>query len=346
MDKDSIYKIFQEICRQVPVIILGSGPSCAAGIPGMRSLAEHLLDKFRNDISDDWRKIGDDLRKNIDLETSFSRTQPDEKLSKEIIKTVGGYISEKDREVRNSYFNGQMTIPVGRLINYYRSEILTIITPNYDCLVEYCCDELKMHCNTGFVGYFRKSLDFEKAEREAKYVDKSVIVRGRRRGIEKITPHVKLFKVHGSIDWYDFNNSTVSDIFLIESEKYEDKRLIILPGDRKHSKAFHEPYRELIQKADNSLRSGRSFLMIGYGFNDDHLQEILVKRLVEDETPGIIITKELSEKAKELLSKCPNLWGISRKNSSTVICNRKNEYEIPDIELWKIDEFIRVILGG
>ena len=346
MDIDSIYKTFQEICRKIPIVILGSGPSCAAGIPGMRSLAEHLLDKLRNDTSNGWKKISDDLRKNIDLETAFSRTQPDEKLSKEIIKTVGGYISEKDKEVRDRYFNRQIKIPVGSLIDYYRSEILTIITPNYDCLVEYCCDELKIHCNTGFVGYFRKNLDFEKAEREAEYVDKSVIVRGRRRRIEKITPHVKLFKVHGSIDWYDFNNNTVSDIFLIEREKYEDKRLIILPGDRKYSKAFHEPYRELIQKADDSLRSGKSFLMIGYGFNDEHLQEILVKRLVEDEKPGIVITKEISEKAKELLSGCPNLWGISQKNSSTVIRNKDTEYEISNMELWRIDEFVREILGG
>jgi len=100
------------------------------------------------------------------LETALNRTSPDENLSKEIIKTVGDYISEKDREVRDRYFNQQITIPVERLINYFRSEILTIITPNYDCLVEYCCDELKIHCNTGFVGYFRKALDFEKAERE------------------------------------------------------------------------------------------------------------------------------------------------------------------------------------
>ena len=133
---------------------------------------------------------------------------------------------------------------------------------------------------------------------------------------------------------------------MIENGKYADKRLIILPGDRKYSEVFHEPYRELIQKADNSLRSGRSFLMIGYGFNDEHIQEILVKRLVEDEKPGIIITKELSEKSKELLSDCSNLWGISQKNSSTVIRNKDTEYEIRDIELWKIDEFIRVILGG
>ena len=346
MDKDSIYKIFQEICRQIPVIILGSGASCAAGIPGMEALAGHLLEKLENNTSNDWRKIGDDLRKNIDLETALNKTPPDEYLIKEIIKIVGDYISEKDREVRERYFNRQTTIPVERLINYYRSEILTIITPNYDCLVEYCCDELKIHCNTGFVGYFRKSLDFEKAEREAEYVDKSVIVKGRRRRIEKTTPHVKLLKVHGSIDWYDLNDNIVSDISLIENGKYANKRLIILPGDRKYSEAFHKPYRELIQKADNSLRSGRSFLMIGYGFNDDHIQEILIKRLREDEKLGIIITKGLSEKAKELLSDCPNLWGIGQKNSSTVIRHRDTEYEIRDIELWKIDEFIRDVLGG
>ena len=84
MDKDPIYKIFQEICRKIPVVILGSGPSCAAGIPGMRSLAEHLLDKFRNDTSEDWRKISDDLRKNIDLETALNKTSPDENLIKEM----------------------------------------------------------------------------------------------------------------------------------------------------------------------------------------------------------------------------------------------------------------------
>lgn len=346
MDKDSIYKTFQEICRQIPVVILGSGASCAAGIPGMEALADHLLKKLGNNTSDDWREIRDDLYKNIDLETALNRTPPDEDLSKEIIKTVGVYISNKDREVKDRYFNRQITIPVERLIDYFRSEILTIITPNYDCLVEYCCDKLKIHCNSGFVGYFRKTLDFEKAEREVEYVDRSVIVKGKRRQIAKCTPHIKLFKVHGSIDWYDLNNNTISDISLIENRKYEDKRLIILPGDRKYSKAFHEPYRALIQKADNLLRSGRSFLMIGYGFNDEHLQEILVKRLVKDEKPGIIITKELSEKAKELLSDCPNLWGVSQKNSATVIHCGESEYEIPDIELWQIDKFVREILGG
>ena len=54
MDKDSIYKTFQEICRQIPVVILGSGASCAAGVPGMEGLTEHLLEKLRSNTSDKW----------------------------------------------------------------------------------------------------------------------------------------------------------------------------------------------------------------------------------------------------------------------------------------------------
>ena len=346
MDKDSIYKTFQEICRQIPVIILGSGPSCAAGIPGMEGLAEHLLKKLNNNTSIEWKTIRSDLENKIGLEMALSNNPPSESLNNEIIQIVGYYISKKDKDLRNCYFNDHIAIPIERPLNYFRSETLTIITPNYDCLIEHCCDKLKIPCNTGFVGYFRKIRDFERAEREIEYVDKSVIVRGKRRRFEKTTPHVKLFKVHGSIDWYEANNGIISDITLVDCDNFDKKPLIITPGYRKYSNAFDDPFIEFIEKANDSIRSGKSFLIIGYGFNDDPIEGTLVKRLVEDEKPGIIITKELSEKAKELLSDCPNLWGVSQKNSATVIQNGEIEYKIPNIELWSIDEFVREILGG
>lgn len=346
MDKDLIYKTFQEICRQVPIVILGSGPSCAAGIPGMEGLAEHLLKKLHNNTSIEWKKIRSDLQNKIGLETALSNNPPSESLNNEIIQIVGRYISKKDKEVRNDYFYDHKAIPVERLINYFRAETLTIISPNYDCLVEYCCDKLKIPCCTGFVGYFRKTRDFEKAEREMEYIDRSVIIKGKRRLTPKTALHVKLFKVHGSIDWYEANNKIVSDMSLADNDKLDNKRLIIPPGYEKYSNAFHDPFIEFIQKANDSIRSGKSFLIIGYGFNDDPIEGTLVKRFGEDEKPGIIITKELSEKAKELLSVCPDLWGISQKNSSTVIRNKDTEYEISDIELWRIDEFVRDVLGG
>ena len=346
MDKDSIFKTFQEICRQIPVVILGSGASIGAGIPGMGDLSDHLLKALHDNTSTEWKNIRNDLQNKIGLETALSNNPPGESLNNEIIQIVGRYISRKDKEVRNGYFDSHVAIPVERLLNYFRSETVTIITPNYDCLVEYCCDKLKIPFYTGFVGYFRKIRDFERAEREIEYIDRSVIIKGKRRLIPKTALHVKLFKVHGSIDWYEINNKIISDLSLADNDNFDNKRLIIPPGYEKYSNAFHDPFIEFIQKANDSIRFGKSYLIIGYGFNDDPIEGTLIKRLKEDEKFGIIITKGLSEKAQELLSVCPNLWGVSQKNNVTIVQNGQNEYEISDIALWRIDEFVRDVLGG
>jgi len=311
----------------------------------MGELAGHLLKKLHNNNSAEWKKIQNDLQNNIGLEAALSNNPPSQVLNNEIVQVVGRYISKKDKEVKNDYFYGVTEIPVERLINHFRSEILTIITPNYDCLVEYCCDKLEIPCNTGFVGYFRKTRNFKKAGREIEYIDRVVINRKRKR-IQKTALHVRLFKVHGSIDWYEVNNKIVSDISLAENDNFDNKRLIIPPGYEKYSNAFDDPFIEFIEKANDSIRSGKSFLIIGYGFNDDPIEGTLVKRLKEDATPGIIITRGLSNKAKELLAACPNLWGVSKKNRSTVIHNKEKAFEISDIELWRIDKFMREILGG
>lgn len=345
MDKDEIYRVFQEICRQIPVIILGSGPSCAVGIPSMKVLAEYLLHEMKGNNNDKWRIISDDLRKGMDFESALQRTSPDESLHNEIVKIVGPYISEADLKVREQYLSGLRITPIESLIKYYYSWNLSIITPNYDCLVEYCCDKLKIQCRTGFVGYFMKRFDLKKADRVLEYIDRSVI-NGKQKQIRKVSPHVSLFKVHGSIDWYEIENEKVVDMSLRYCRQFDDKRLIIPPGDRKFQETHKIPFREIIQKADDSIRSGKSFLMIGYGFNDKHLEELLVQRLKDDEKSGIIITKKLSMNAVKLLSDCPNLWGVYQKNSSTVIRNKDDEYEINDTELWKIDEFVRHVLGG
>ena len=312
----------------------------------MGDLAAHLLKELHNNNSTEWKNIRNDLQKKIGLEAALSNNPPSESLNNEIIQMVGRYISIEDKEVRNGYLDGNIQIPVERLINYFRSKTITIITPNYDCLVEYCCDKLTISCNTGFVGYFRKNRDFERARREIEYVDRSVVVKGKRRLIPKTVSHVKLFKVHGSIDWYEIGNKIVSDISLAGNDDFNNKRLIIPPGYEKYSNAFRNPFIEFIEKANDSVRSAKSFLIVGYGFNDDPIEGTLVKRLKKDEKPGIIVTKELTEKAKELLSDCPNLWGISQKNSSTVIRNKGNECEVQDTALWRIDEFVGEILGG
>jgi hypothetical protein len=94
---------------------------------------------------------------------------------------------------------------------------------------------------------------------------------------------------------------------------------------------------------------------VGYGFNDNHIHKKIVKELLVNEKPGIIVTKELSENAEKFLEKSVRLWAVyhNSKNhdnvseNDTLIYNK--EYNKPLIikgqSLWNIQDFSRVVLG-
>jgi hypothetical protein len=346
MNKDFIYRALQDICRKIPVIIAGSGASCAAGMPGMPTLKEHLLESIPKDFSDLWKLISDDLQKNVDLETALNNNKPDDKLENEIIKIVGHYISKKDREIRHKYFNNKLIIPIEKLLKYYKDNILNIITPNYDCLVEYCCDKLKIPVSTGSYGYFRKYYHYDNLKEGLRYFSRSTKIKGNQKYRIQTPFQVRLYKLHGSVDWYDINGEIVSDSTLYESDKPDEKRLIITPGSNKYRNTHGNPFRDLIHAADDVIRSGNTFLMVGYGFNDKHLEEILQKRLKEDAKPGIIITKELSQNAIDILNISPNVWSVSQQNSGSRINHNGETFNLDNLEIWKIDEFVKEVLGG
>lgn len=52
--------------------------------------------------------------------------------------------------------------------------------------------------------------------------------------------------------------------------------LIVPPGKEKYSTTHEEPYRTIIEEADKEFKRAGSFLCIGYGFNDSHIQPKLI----------------------------------------------------------------------
>ena len=50
--------------------------------------------------------------------------------------------------------------------------------------------------------------------------------------------------------------------------------------------------------ADDVLRRAPCYLCIGYGFNDEHVQPVLVNRVMRDDTPLLVVTKTLTTKAR------------------------------------------------
>lgn len=79
----------------------------------------------------------------------------------------------------------------------------------------------------------------------------------------------QLYKIHGSIDW-EFNEATKQ---IVKKEKTQ-KPLLIYPRNTKYELAFAQPYLEMISSFQAALRaSDTALLIIGFGFNDNHLAE-------------------------------------------------------------------------
>jgi hypothetical protein len=177
-----------------------------------------------------------------------------------------------------------------------------------------------------------------------------IIKRKKKRKVERIKKHIKLHKVHGSLNWFWQNHQIIEDNSLTYDREHTLKRAIIPPGDAKIPEAFMK-YRNFFTRADNAIASDDAYIFVGYGFNDIDIEKEIDKQLVINGKHGVIITKELSDKAKNLINTDDNLWAVFQdpdNGANTLIKNKKYNKQliIENSDLWKIDEFTDIILGG
>jgi hypothetical protein len=88
------------------------------------------------------------------------------------------------------------------------------------------------------------------------------------------------------------------------------ERLIITPGLNKYRAGYDIPFDKHRELANNHIDQSARLLVIGYGFNDDHLQKHLVPR-IQNGTPTIILTRSASATAKKLARESPHCICIS-----------------------------------
>jgi len=366
---DTAYKELQQMLNEKVLLVVGTGASMAVDIRfGMGALSEELLKKIPCQIESDdkskiqWQKVADKLQKGIDLESALKETN-DKFLIKKIVQVSGDFVAELDKMYKLEILDNKIEVPIGTFIRKLfkglreYAPVLDIITPNYDLLIEHCCDQYKIPYITGFYGGIKKHENWEDSKNQM-----LCIKPGRKRGKGKISPitktkqHIRLHKVHGSLNWF-YNGS---DKFEDNSLTYHNfsnntsiERFIITPGDSKYQKAFLKAF-DSFANANEAVKGEGAFVFVGYGFNDDHIQNKIVTEILDEEKPGMIITKGLSENAEKLLARSENLWAVYHisKNynqvseDETLIYNKEFDkpLTIKNKSLWRIEEFSREIL--
>ena len=231
---DKISKQAQDYYKNTPVIILGSGASAAFGMSGMWKLAKHLMTNVEvNDLHDNeqtsWRSFCGKLKDDIDLETALHDVPLSSELTGRVVSETWNLLAPEDFKVFEESLNNLSLFPLGKLLKHmFRSTAkeLNIITPNYDRLAEYACEQENIHHYSGFShgyrGYTAKK-DYLSCSRK-----------------------VNIWKVHGSLGWFTNSNGVITSLSNINKIPNDLTPLIVTPGIEKYRSTHKEPYKTII----------------------------------------------------------------------------------------------------
>lgn len=340
MDIDSLIKLLQDWTNRVPLIILGSGATVPFGLPTMGELGDYLKnsisfsDKLDQNQFDEFKATFDKVK---DLEATLLQIQLRPNVLQSIINETWKLVNTRDIEVYNQLLNNAKGFPLSELTNYLLATAqrkLSIVTTNYDRMAEYAASLSNAFICTGFAqnyfGHFSKNIhqyDLTK--------------------LSGFKGQINIWKVHGSLDWFKTKEETDIHLPLQQNIPADFKPLIVTPGLSKYLETQLEPFRTIFTEADNEIEKANSYLCIGYGFNDIHVQPKLINQ-IKNGKPIIVITKELTPKTKQSIidANCKQYILIEKANTndSRVYSSSFTGAEvIKNVNYWSLSEYLKII---
>ena len=325
------------------VIVVGSGLSCAEGLPGMQALGDYLQETIEADLckedKDHWAEISP-LITMIGLEAALLEKRPTPTLESAIVAKTAELIAQRERAIVAEVFAKSRTLRFTRLLKHLlKPETgVSVVTTNYDRLLEVAAEEAGLGVDTLFVGQFAGHLNEHESKlsfcREVKLKGRTVQYRYRQR--------VNVFKPHGSLDWYYRDGKPVryaGDLSL--------PRLIITPGLNKFRNGYESPFDRHRERANGAIDKASRFLVLGYGFNDDHLETHLIPQ-IKSGVPTLLITHKLSDNARKLALEYANVVAIQHgtvkgQEGSSVFVNMTEDF-FPELALWDLNAFVSEVL--
>lgn len=283
---EEINRVLSDVIRAQKLIVLtGLGTSlcvkddaAAAKAPTMGDLWNAVLGEYAALGDADrptWAEVLDIARQpagNTNIEELLSRCKTAEGFEQGDKQTkIQRFIADAERIIRTKvdFLDSSETLPLhesflrklGRRST--RRERLKLFTTNYDRCFEHAAQRAGFVVMDGFTMA-------QPAIFEPMHFSYDVVRRGPNADAPDYIENLfQLYKIHGSIDW-ELNETTKQ---IVKKEKTE-KPLLIYPRNTKYELAFAQPYLEMVSSFQAALRaSDTALLVIGFGFNDNHLAE-------------------------------------------------------------------------
>lgn len=326
------------------VLIVGSGLSLAEGISGMSALAQHLLATVPKQLPPDavhsWQPIADNLARGIGLEDALLRHPPTPVIEKIIVAETFILIRADEAKILKEVVQGDRVLRLTRLLRCFADEAIYMVTPNYDRLGEAAAECVGLGVDTMFVGNCLGRYDEDACK--LSFVQE---IRPERKSYRRIRARrLVLSKPHGSLDWCWVDNKPIR-----VSPDLNTAPLIITPGHNKYLHGYSVPFDRHRERANKAIDDATAFMIVGYGFNDDHLETHLGPA-IRNGKPTLIVTYELSIKAHQLIKTCPNVTALERGTQGgvegTIIWHNEKQLFLPGINLWDLGDLVKEAFGG
>jgi SIR2-like domain len=339
---DDVIKFVQEHFTDGLVLVVGSGLSAAEGIPGMPDLADCLRRRATTLGGNDakvWANIQLDLDEGEGLEAALKKNAPSATLEAWITDETCKCLLPREREVITAVVRGSQTLRLTAFLSKVLKPTggLPILTSNYDRLVEVACEMAGFHVDTTAIGDYAAEFDYR---RSCMRSCRGILPRvGKTPQLDHF-PRAIVLKPHGSFDWYRTVNGPKRSSIEIDAE-----RLMITPGVNKYTAGYEFPFDRHISLANEHIDRSARLLIIGYGFNDDHLQTHLDKR-IEGGTPTLILTRRPTPMAQEIARKAPRCICLYEPSGQpgVAVLTRGADFAHSGKDIWDLGVLMKELL--
>lgn len=318
-------------------VFLGAGVGTTCGLPDVAELQKRVLNGLK---ADNAKKFEIEL-KSRNLEQALSRlrriaalvtgTQEIDGLTSSRAATLDSAVCQIIIEQLDVKPDADLTAVdflaawAGSATYHLPIELFTV---NYDLLIETALERRRVPYFDGFVGTLKARFHTELVEAAAAKDGESVPAF-----------FVRLWKLHGSVNWLWENRSIVR----LGAPVSKGLAAAIYPSDAKYDESRRVPFVVLQDRFRRALQEPESLVIIaGYSFGDDHLNEMIFDAAARRERSEFVafcysdIPGVLSKRA----GTTPNLQVIS--GTEAILGGVRGKWKPPanpPSELWEKNQF-------
>jgi hypothetical protein len=313
----------------------GAGTSCALGIPDIVQLTCEVEATLKGDAAKTFGIIKDDLKttildREVNIEDILNQLRGIRELTKEsetktylgvcgkvaaavdieICKIIYQIITEK--ESKASITSTKRFLAWYNLLN--RDFTKEVFTTNYDLVIEKALEASEIPYFDGFVGSFEPFFWQESIDHLVQNGD--------------LTKNwIRLWKIHGSLSWFwRYSEATKSHRIIrigrIENIKDIENELVIYPSKDKYDSSRKQPFIAYFDRMRACLLSGELlFLITGYSFSDQHINDIVLNCMRQNNRLFVIVFFYKDTDVENLYKSCSAYMNLNVFGPTKAIIN-------------------------